>query len=102
MKAIISIITVLFLSAFTLAPDQIRTISGTGSDEAGNPLAGVTVVVKGSTNGTLTDINGAFQLQVGQARVLEVFIRYVGNDRLSVVGAGFAKEMHGGDSLNIG
>ena len=72
MKAIISILTVLFLSAFTMAPDQTRLISGTVSDEFGNPMAGVTVVVKGSSNGTLTDLNGAYQLQVkAEAKYLE-------------------------------
>ncbi|MCD4709488.1 MAG: carboxypeptidase-like regulatory domain-containing protein, partial [Bacteroidales bacterium] len=64
MKAIISILTVLFLSAFSMAPDQINLISGTVSDEAGNPIAGVTVVVKGTSSGTVTDLNGAYQLQV--------------------------------------
>jgi len=73
MKAIISIITVIFLSAFTLAPDQIRVISGTVSDEAGSPMAGVTVVVKGTSNGTLTDINGAYQIQVKPAAKYLVF-----------------------------
>ncbi len=64
MKAIISILTVLFLSAFSMAPAQSHLISGTVSDEAGSPMAGVTVVVKGTTNGTITDLNGAYQIQV--------------------------------------
>ncbi len=73
MKAIISILTVLFLSAFSMAPDQIRVISGTVSDEAGSPMAGVTVVVKGTSNGTLTDLNGAYQIQVNQTAQYLVF-----------------------------
>jgi len=77
MKAIISILTVLFLSAFTLAPDQLRTISGTVSDEAGNAMAGVTVVEKGSSNGTVTDMNGAFKLQVSANTKFLVF-SYIG------------------------
>ncbi len=71
MKAIISILTVLFLSAFTMVPDQTRLISGKVSDESGLPMAGVTVTVKGSSNGTVTDLNGAYQLQVkAEARYL--------------------------------
>ena len=77
MKAIISIITVLFLSAFSMAPDQMRMISGTVSDESGSVMAGVTVVEKGSTNGTVTDINGAFKLQVGPNAKYLVF-SYIG------------------------
>ncbi len=64
MKAIISILTVLFFSAFSMAPDQTHLISGTVSDETGNPMAGVTVVVKGTSNGTVTDLYGAYKLQV--------------------------------------
>jgi len=77
MKAIISILTVLFLSAFSIAPDQARLISGTVSDEAGIPMAGVTVVVKGTSNGTVTDLNGTYQLQVNPEAKFLVF-SYIG------------------------
>ena len=77
MKAIISILTVLFLSAFSMAPDQARLINGTVSDEAGIPMAGVTIVVKGTSNGTLTDLNGAYQLQVSFEAKYLVF-SYIG------------------------
>lgn len=39
-----------------------NTVSGKVSDTAGQPLTGVTVVVKGTTNGTVTDVNGNFTL----------------------------------------
>ncbi|HUX58953.1 MAG TPA: TonB-dependent receptor [Bacteroidales bacterium] len=42
--------------------DQQKTISGTIRDEKGNPLPGVSVVIKGTTQGTSTDINGQFSL----------------------------------------
>jgi len=64
MKALISIITVLLFSAFCLAPDQSRLISGVVKDEAGIPLAGVNVNVKGSTQGAVTDLSGTYQLKV--------------------------------------
>jgi Ca-activated chloride channel homolog len=73
MKAIISILFVLFFSAFSLAPDQIRTISGTVSDPSGSLMAGVTVTVKGTSNGTVSDLNGAYQLQVNQEAKYLVF-----------------------------
>ncbi len=77
MKAIISILTVLFLSAFSMTPDQSRLISGTVSDEAGIPMPGVTVVVKGTSNGTLTDLNGTYKLQVNPEAKYLVF-SYIG------------------------
>jgi len=73
MKAIISILSVLFLSAFTIVPDQTSLISGTVSDESGSVMAGVTVTVKGSSNGTVTDLNGVYQLQVSSTAKYLVF-----------------------------
>jgi len=64
MKTIISILSVLVLSAFTMSPEPARLISGLVRDEAGNPLAGVAVSVEGTATGTVTDMNGAYQIQV--------------------------------------
>ncbi len=41
---------------------QQRTVSGAVSDKTGLPLPGVTVVVKGTTQGTVTDANGEYSL----------------------------------------
>jgi TonB-linked SusC/RagA family outer membrane protein len=40
-----------------------RTITGKVADEKGNPIAGASVVVKGSAKGTSTDSSGNFSLQ---------------------------------------
>jgi Ca-activated chloride channel family protein len=73
MKAIISIITALLFSAFTMAPEPSRSLSGTVSDEAGNSLAGVSIQVKGSTQGAVSNMNGAYQLQVSLEAKFLVF-----------------------------
>ncbi|WP_313513318.1 carboxypeptidase regulatory-like domain-containing protein [Sphingobacterium sp.] len=39
-----------------------QTISGSVKDDAGNPIVGATVLVKGTTKATSTDANGDFQL----------------------------------------
>ncbi|WP_198174864.1 TonB-dependent receptor [Spirosoma arboris] len=39
-----------------------RNLSGTVSDEASNPLPGVSIVVKGTNRGTTTDANGQFRM----------------------------------------
>ncbi len=49
-----------------LAVQQQKTVSGAVTDTDGEPLPGVTVVVKGTTVGTVTNANGEFQLQVPQ------------------------------------
>lgn len=47
----------------TAAFPQVRNISGIVSDaEDGLPLAGVTIQIKGTTSGTVTDIDGRFSL----------------------------------------
>ncbi len=41
---------------------QQKVVVGVVTDEAGNPIPGVTVVIVGTTNGTITDVNGKYSL----------------------------------------
>lgn len=50
-----------------------RTISGTVTSVDKKPIPGVTVIVKGTTNGTNTDIDGKFTLSVPNTANLLVF-----------------------------
>ncbi len=52
---------------------QPRKISGKVTDDGGLPLPGVTVVVKGTTNGTITDVNGSYNLSGVTGDVTLVF-----------------------------
>lgn len=61
--------------------DELK-ITGKVTDEAGLPLPGVNVVEKGTTNGTITDVDGKYTLSVGESAVL-VF-SFVGYDRKEV------------------
>jgi TonB-linked SusC/RagA family outer membrane protein len=55
-----------------------RTISGTvKSTDTKEELPGVSVVLKGTTRGTTTDVNGRFKLEIPEAEVILVF-SYVG------------------------
>lgn len=65
MKALISILTVLFLGVSTMALGQARTLSGIVKDESGRPLQGVNVVLEKSKAGTLTDAFGFYEIQAG-------------------------------------
>ena len=47
-----------------------KTITGTVTDSNNEPLIGVSVVVKGTTNGITTDINGSYSLRVTDSDVL--------------------------------
>ena len=52
---------------------QNKTVTGTVADLSGLPLPGVTVVVKGTTNGTITDTDGKYILRNVQANGILVF-----------------------------
>lgn len=58
------------------AAAQNRTVKGLIVDVSDEPLIGVTVLEKGTTNGTATDINGNFSLNVPENAVLVV--SYIG------------------------
>src|SRR5699024_9949888 len=63
-------------NAKALLPENID-VSGTVSDEEGNPLIGVNIQVKGTTKGTSTDFDGNFTLEdVDENAVL--VISYIG------------------------
>lgn len=53
-----------------------QSVTGTITDETGAPLPGATVRIKGSLNGTVTDLDGKFSIEVGEDAVLQ--ISYVG------------------------
>jgi TonB-linked SusC/RagA family outer membrane protein len=57
-------------------------VSGVVSDENGNPLIGVSVKIKGTTQGTATDANGHFQLEAANDATL-VF-SYIGYENQEV------------------
>ena len=49
---------------------QQRTISGTVFDADEIPLVGVTVLVEGTTQGAITDLDGAFTLKTSPGTVV--------------------------------
>ncbi|MGE5945057.1 MAG: SusC/RagA family TonB-linked outer membrane protein, partial [Flavobacteriales bacterium] len=50
-----------------------KTVSGTVTDEAGVPMLGVNVIVKGTTTGTNTDFDGKYSLSVSGNSAILVF-----------------------------
>jgi TonB-dependent starch-binding outer membrane protein SusC len=63
-----------FMLAFSMqvALAQERTISGKVVDASGSVIPGISVYVKGTNKGTVTDVEGNFQLVVTQGSVLVV------------------------------
>lgn len=68
---------VLTLKATSVTQKQEnRTVKGTVVDAAGEPVIGANVVEKGTTNGTVTDLDGNFTLNVSAGSTLS--ISYIG------------------------
>lgn len=55
-----------------------RKITGIIKDQSGEPVIGANIVEKGTTNGTITDIDGQYSLEVGSNSILVVsYIGYI-------------------------
>jgi Ca-activated chloride channel family protein len=70
MKKAILIISMMLLIT---SGNAVRVITGTVMDTHNNPLQGVSVVIKGMSIGTFTDIDGAFSVNVPDNNVILVF-----------------------------
>lgn len=65
------------------AQQSTRTLAGVVVDDNGEPVIGASVVVKGTTHGVVTDIDGNFRLD-GVAPGASIVITYVGCDPLTL------------------
>ncbi len=72
------LISFVILCLSTSLAAQTRTITGQVKDETGEPLIGANVLVKETGSGTVTDINGNFELEVneGDQTLVISFIGY--------------------------
>jgi Ca-activated chloride channel homolog len=76
MKKRLSILAIMFLAAIMIAFTDSRTITGKVTDNQGQPIPGVIVKVKGSTNSSaivVTDLNGYFKIIVDQKSAVLLF-----------------------------
>jgi TonB-dependent starch-binding outer membrane protein SusC len=68
-------------SAIENIKQEMKTYSGTVTNKDGNTLPGVTVFLKGTTSGVVTDIDGNFNIKASEGDVLIFsFIGYVSQD----------------------
>ena len=75
-KRIISALAALFIAATAFA--QMKTISGTVKDENGEGLPGAAVIVAGSSDYAITDLDGKFTVKTPVGR--EITVSYFGYD----------------------
>lgn len=87
LKTIRILLTVMLVTMATTVSAQ--TISGTVKDSDGEAVIGASILEKGTSNGTVTDINGNFTLKVSGKKNL--VISYVGMETTEVNPAGKTK-----------
>lgn len=79
----------LLMSGLLIIGAFAQEISLTGaviSNEDGQPLPGVTIVVKGTTNGTITNIDGIYQINVPSNGIIKVSFIGMKSQEISVDG----------------
>lgn len=91
MKKAMLIITLILLA---VSCASARTITGTVMDSNQNPLPGVNILLRGTTTGTVSDINGTFTITVPDDKATLVFtclgfktreVKITGSASLSVI-----------------
>lgn len=85
MRKLTFLLACLFLIGVGLVNAQSRTVSGKVlSAEDGQPIIGATVIVKGTSSGTITDVSGNFSVSVA-AKSQTLAISYVGMKAVEVM-----------------
>lgn len=75
MKKLFAVVALLLMAVVAQAQDQ--TVKGTVFDEVGEPMIGATVKAVGGQGGTVTDLDGNYELKVDQ-KVKQIEVAYVG------------------------
>jgi Ca-activated chloride channel homolog len=78
MKSNFFLLAVLLL-AMIMSFKELRTITGKVTDNNGQPIAGVSVLLKGTSQSTITDINGTYSISInkGSGTLVFSFIGYI-------------------------
>jgi TonB-linked SusC/RagA family outer membrane protein len=67
---ILMVLTALFFASAQASAQQ-GTVTGNVTDEAGAPLPGVSVIIKGTTTGTVTNSSGNYSIRATNGQVLQ-------------------------------
>lgn len=71
------ILFLLFVSMISTCLWAQQSVKGVVLDDTGEPVTGASIVVKGTTNGCATDVDGKFELSVPQGAILQAsFLGY--------------------------
>ncbi len=89
MKKLSTIVLILFFGSITVFAQ--RTVTGTVKDASDVPMIGANVIVKGTTTGTITDIDGNYSLVVPDGfNTLVISYTGYGDQEIDVTNGGMA------------
>ena len=77
MRKVLLFFSVLYMLLFT-AQAQTKQVTGKVTDAANEPLIGVSVSVKGTTQGVTTDLNGSYRINVSSEGNPVLVFKYIG------------------------
>lgn len=86
----------------TTVQQQKTTVAGTVTDAAGEPIIGASIVVKGTSRGTVSDADGHFTLSAPQGTILEVSCIGFEKKTIKVPASGKVSVMLNEDSRSLG
>lgn len=86
----------------TAVQQQKITVAGTVTDAAGEPIIGASIVVKGTSRGTVSDVDGHFTLSAPQGTTLEVSCIGFEKKTIKVPASGKVSVMLNEDSRSLG
>jgi TonB-linked SusC/RagA family outer membrane protein len=72
-----------FLCTLVSVSQNSTTVSGVVVDETGNTLPGVSIIIRGSTTGTISNIDGEFSIQLSKSTDVLLFT-YVGYNPVEI------------------
>ena len=79
-------VLLLWCVPFLLAQGSVK-VTGKVTDTMGEPMIGVSILEKGTSNGVITDIDGNYTLSVGEgATIVYSYIGYVTQEKAAVAG----------------
>ena len=81
MKRLLLFLTSILVLAST-AFAQVSSVKGTVTDENGDPMAGVSVLVKGTQIGTVTDVDGTYTLRGVPANAQTLVFSFIGMETI--------------------
>lgn len=86
----------------TAVQQQKITVAGTVTDAAGESIIGASIVVKGTSRGTVSDVDGHFTLSAPQGTILEVSCIGFEKKTIKVPASGKVSVMLNEDSRSLG